>query len=66
MHGQDGRTFFLYARLVVDLLGAESGLNGFKAVIPAFPLHFCFFLLLLLILMFVNTLFLYINVCIVH
>ncbi len=39
---------------------AESGLNGCKeAVIPAFPLHF-------FILMFVITLFLYINVCNVH
>ncbi len=44
-----------------------SGLNGCKeAVIQVFPLHFLLFLLLFVILMFVNTLFLYKNVCIVH
>ncbi len=62
-HGQASRTFFWFARLIVHLrygTGAESGLNGCKeAVIPAFPLHF-------FILMFVITLFLYINVCNVH
>ncbi len=55
--------FFWFARLIVHLrygTGAESGLNGCKeAVIPAFPLH-------VFILMFVITLFLYINVCNVH
>ncbi len=51
---------FLSARLIVHLRYGTSGLNGCKeAAIPAFPLHF-------FILMFVVTLFLYINVCNVH
>ncbi len=59
-HVTNKETLNLEPNRALTISGAESGLNGCKeAVIPAFPLHF-------FILMFVITLFLYINVCNVH